>query len=162
MKKEGNSESPYPVLTRHFLLRSVFLGYSMSWSILTFHERPDHRLLSMRSSQFRIWDRSGTRQRLSYLPISDHERVAPFTSLAIRLICSNRGDLSRFQRLAKRRESTMFTTPSCTSNVGDYSLRRFEASARRDQETQVECGFSSRGAASKSGPGCYRNSGHYT
>ncbi|KAJ7456685.1 RNA-directed RNA polymerase 2 [Mycena latifolia] len=41
------------------------------------------------------------RQRLSYLPISDHERVAPFTSLAIRLICSTRGDLSRFQRLAK-------------------------------------------------------------
>ncbi|KAJ7102228.1 RNA-directed RNA polymerase 2 [Mycena belliarum] len=44
---------------------------------------------------------SATRQRLSSLPISNHAAVAPFTSLAIRLICSNRGDLNRFQRLAK-------------------------------------------------------------
>ncbi|KAJ7139818.1 RNA dependent RNA polymerase-domain-containing protein [Mycena epipterygia] len=44
---------------------------------------------------------SGLRQRLSHLPMSDHERVAPFTSLAIRLICGNRRDLGRFQRLAK-------------------------------------------------------------
>ncbi|KAJ6604339.1 RNA-directed RNA polymerase 2 [Mycena vulgaris] len=43
----------------------------------------------------------GPRQRLSSLPISDHERVAPFTSLAIRLICSNRSDISQFRRLAK-------------------------------------------------------------
>ncbi|KAJ7783448.1 RNA-directed RNA polymerase 2, partial [Mycena maculata] len=43
----------------------------------------------------------GPRQRLSYLPISDHERVAPFTSIAIRLICGHHGDLGRFQRLAK-------------------------------------------------------------
>ncbi|KAJ6574801.1 RNA-directed RNA polymerase 2 [Mycena capillaripes] len=44
---------------------------------------------------------SDLRQRLSYLPISDHKRVAPFTSLAIRLVCSTRGDLTRFQRLAR-------------------------------------------------------------
>ncbi|KAF7339912.1 RNA-dependent RNA polymerase [Mycena venus] len=44
---------------------------------------------------------SGPRQRLSYLPIEDHKRVAPFTSLAIRLVCSNRGDVARFERLAK-------------------------------------------------------------
>ncbi|KAJ7275343.1 RNA-directed RNA polymerase 2 [Mycena haematopus] len=43
----------------------------------------------------------GPRQRLSCLPISDHERVAPFTSLAIRLICSHRGDVARFERLAR-------------------------------------------------------------
>ncbi|KAJ6509230.1 RNA-directed RNA polymerase 2 [Mycena vitilis] len=43
----------------------------------------------------------GARQRLSYLPISDHKRVAPFTALAIRLVCSTRGDMTRFQRLAK-------------------------------------------------------------
>ncbi|KAJ7042548.1 RNA-directed RNA polymerase 2 [Mycena alexandri] len=44
---------------------------------------------------------SGQRQRLSYLPLSDHERVAPFTSLAIRLVCGNQGDGVRFQRLAR-------------------------------------------------------------
>ncbi|KAJ7225794.1 RNA-directed RNA polymerase 2 [Mycena pura] len=44
---------------------------------------------------------SAQRQRLSYLPISDHKRVAPFTSLAIRLICGHRDDLARFQRLAR-------------------------------------------------------------
>jgi hypothetical protein len=41
------------------------------------------------------------RQRLSHLPISDHKRVAPFTSLAIRLVCSTRNDMTRFQRLAR-------------------------------------------------------------
>ncbi|KAF7339727.1 RNA-dependent RNA polymerase [Mycena sanguinolenta] len=44
---------------------------------------------------------TGLRQRLSCLPIPDHERVAPFTSLAIRLICSHRSDVMRFERLAK-------------------------------------------------------------
>ncbi|KAK7064480.1 RNA-dependent RNA polymerase [Favolaschia claudopus] len=44
---------------------------------------------------------AGPRQRLSYLPFSDHERVAPFTSMAIRLICTSRSDLSQFERLAK-------------------------------------------------------------
>ncbi|KAJ7655119.1 RNA-directed RNA polymerase 2 [Mycena polygramma] len=43
----------------------------------------------------------GARQRLSYLPISDHKRVAPFTALAMRLVCSTRSDMTRFQRLAK-------------------------------------------------------------
>ncbi|KAJ6519524.1 RNA-directed RNA polymerase 2 [Mycena sanguinolenta] len=44
---------------------------------------------------------TGLRQRLSCLPISDHERVAPFTSLVIRLICSQRSDVMRFERLAR-------------------------------------------------------------
>ncbi|KAJ7130056.1 RNA-directed RNA polymerase 2, partial [Mycena crocata] len=50
---------------------------------------------------FESWTGGPTRQRLSFLPFSDHERVAPFTSLAIRLICSHRDDLGRFRRLAK-------------------------------------------------------------
>ncbi|KAJ7785996.1 RNA-directed RNA polymerase 2 [Mycena metata] len=43
----------------------------------------------------------GRRQRLSSLPLLNHERVAPFTSLAIRLVCGSPGDGARFQRLAR-------------------------------------------------------------
>ncbi|KAJ7169576.1 RNA-directed RNA polymerase 2 [Mycena filopes] len=43
----------------------------------------------------------GRRQRLSALPLLEHDRVAPFTSVAIRLVCSTRGDVTRFQRLAR-------------------------------------------------------------
>ncbi|KAJ7071542.1 RNA-directed RNA polymerase 2 [Mycena amicta] len=46
-------------------------------------------------------DPRAPRQRLSCLPLGDHERVAPFTSLHLRLICNNANDLSRFHRLAK-------------------------------------------------------------
>lgn len=39
------------------------------------------------------------RQKLSFLPLDDHERVAPFTSLAIRCICGSSSDLQDFRRL---------------------------------------------------------------
>lgn len=40
------------------------------------------------------------RQRLSFLPILDHERVAPYASLAIRLICASFDDLQKFRDLS--------------------------------------------------------------
>lgn len=39
------------------------------------------------------------RRKLSFLPIDDHERVVPFTSLAIRCICASNRDLEDFRRL---------------------------------------------------------------
>lgn len=45
-------------------------------------------------------DRQPTRQRLSFLPIPDHERVAPYTSLALRLVCTSAGDLEEFRKLS--------------------------------------------------------------
>jgi len=45
-------------------------------------------------------DRGSTRQRLSFLPIPDHERVAPYASLAIRLVCKSAGDLEEFRKLS--------------------------------------------------------------
>lgn len=41
------------------------------------------------------------RQRLSSLPIPDHARVAPFASLAIRLVLSSLVELSKFRSLTK-------------------------------------------------------------
>ncbi|RDB29625.1 RNA-dependent RNA polymerase 1 [Hypsizygus marmoreus] len=41
------------------------------------------------------------RQRLAALPIGDHVRVAPYASLAVRLICSSPRDMSKFLDLAK-------------------------------------------------------------
>lgn len=38
------------------------------------------------------------RTKLSHLPIPDHERVAPFTSLVIRVICASYQDLERFRK----------------------------------------------------------------
>ncbi|KIM48044.1 hypothetical protein M413DRAFT_22601 [Hebeloma cylindrosporum] len=45
-------------------------------------------------------DRASTRQRLSFLPIPDHERVAPYASLALRLVCKSAGDLGEFRKLS--------------------------------------------------------------
>lgn len=42
---------------------------------------------------------SKLRQRLSYLPILGHDRVAPYTSLAIRIICPSPQNLQDFRRL---------------------------------------------------------------
>ncbi|CAA7266596.1 unnamed protein product [Cyclocybe aegerita] len=42
------------------------------------------------------------RQRLSFLPIPDHERVAPYASLAIRLVCRSTADLAQFRRLCNQ------------------------------------------------------------
>lgn len=41
------------------------------------------------------------RQRLSFLPIPDHERVAPYASLAIRLVCHSPNDLLTFSDASK-------------------------------------------------------------
>ena len=41
------------------------------------------------------------RQRLSYLPLPDHERVAPYASLAIRLVCSSLDGLLTFSKCSK-------------------------------------------------------------
>lgn len=38
------------------------------------------------------------RERLSYLPIPNHRRVAPFASIAIRLVCESVNDLRDFRR----------------------------------------------------------------
>ncbi|KAJ6627235.1 RdRP-domain-containing protein [Mycena sp. CBHHK59/15] len=50
---------------------------------------------------FESWTGTGLRQRLSCLPLSDHERVAPFTSTAIRVICTSPDDLNRFRQLGR-------------------------------------------------------------
>uniref|UniRef100_A0A8H7YB62 RNA-dependent RNA polymerase n=1 Tax=Psilocybe cubensis TaxID=181762 RepID=A0A8H7YB62_PSICU len=42
---------------------------------------------------------SKLRRRLSYLPIPGHERIAPYTSLAIRIVCPSSQDLTVFRRL---------------------------------------------------------------
>ncbi|KAF5377659.1 hypothetical protein D9615_005257 [Tricholomella constricta] len=41
------------------------------------------------------------RERLAALPLEDHARVAPYTSLAIRLICSSHQELQKFRELSK-------------------------------------------------------------
>lgn len=41
------------------------------------------------------------RQRLSFLPIFGHERVVPFASLVLRLVCPSTEDLSAFRRLCR-------------------------------------------------------------
>ena len=41
------------------------------------------------------------RQRLSYLPIPDHKRVAPYASLAIRLVCTSPNGLIAFSNCSK-------------------------------------------------------------
>ena len=40
-----------------------------------------------------------SRRRLSYLPFNDHVRVAPYTSLALRVICSSPADIVTFTNL---------------------------------------------------------------
>lgn len=39
-------------------------------------------------------------KRLAFLPIPDHERVAPYASLAIRLVCTSTAGLREFERLS--------------------------------------------------------------
>ncbi|KAF9478036.1 RNA-dependent RNA polymerase [Pholiota conissans] len=45
-------------------------------------------------------DKAYRRRRLSFLPIPDHQRVCPYASLVIRLICSSAADLHNFRRLS--------------------------------------------------------------
>jgi hypothetical protein len=42
---------------------------------------------------------SGKRHKLSYLPIPAHERLAPFTSMAIRIVCVSQEDIQQFRGL---------------------------------------------------------------
>ncbi|KAJ2928805.1 hypothetical protein H1R20_g8302, partial [Candolleomyces eurysporus] len=54
------------------------------------------RLLSLESPT------KQTRNQLSTLPIPpDHERVAPYASLALRLVCTNKKELEKFRNLSK-------------------------------------------------------------
>ncbi|PFH54630.1 hypothetical protein AMATHDRAFT_134703 [Amanita thiersii Skay4041] len=53
-------------------------------------------------------------QRLSHLPFGDHDRVAPYTSIAIRLICSGNGDITRFNYL--------FQEANLHTKIDDYFL----------------------------------------
>ncbi|KAF8807563.1 RNA-directed RNA polymerase 2 [Phlegmacium glaucopus] len=46
-------------------------------------------------------DRKPLRQRLSHLPLPDHERVAPYASLAIRLVCRSPNGLLTFSNCSK-------------------------------------------------------------
>lgn len=41
------------------------------------------------------------RQRLSALPLGDHARVAPYISLAMRLVCSSQNDMEKFEKLTR-------------------------------------------------------------
>jgi RNA-dependent RNA polymerase len=42
------------------------------------------------------------RKRLSFLPIPDHERVCPYASLAIRLVCTSLQGLQNFRNLSRK------------------------------------------------------------
>jgi RNA-dependent RNA polymerase len=44
---------------------------------------------------------SGKRLKLSHLPIPDHERLAPFTSIAIRIVCCSKNDIRQFRKLCR-------------------------------------------------------------
>nr|GAT49769.1 predicted protein [Mycena chlorophos] len=44
-------------------------------------------------------DLRALRKRLSYLPLNNHERVAAFTSLELRLVCNSAHDFDRFRRI---------------------------------------------------------------
>ena len=44
---------------------------------------------------------SGKRLKLSHLPIPDHERLAPFTSMAIRIVCCSQTDVRQFRKLCR-------------------------------------------------------------
>jgi hypothetical protein len=43
----------------------------------------------------------GKRRKLHHIPIPDHERVAPFTSMAIRIVCGSQRDIQRFRNLCR-------------------------------------------------------------
>ena len=57
--------------------------------------------LSLTSPPTYELDQKPLRQRLSYLPLPDHERVAPYASLAIRLVCCSPNDLLTFSNCSK-------------------------------------------------------------
>jgi RNA-dependent RNA polymerase len=44
---------------------------------------------------------SGKRLKLSHLPIPDHERLAPFTLMAIRIVCCSQNDIRLFRKLCR-------------------------------------------------------------
>jgi len=46
-------------------------------------------------------DKKPLRQRLSHLPLPDHERIAPYASLAIRLVCRSPDELLTFSNCSK-------------------------------------------------------------
>lgn len=47
-------------------------------------------------------DTKALRQRLTALDFPDHDRVAPYASLALRLVCKSNADLARFKDLVKK------------------------------------------------------------
>ncbi|KAG5654750.1 hypothetical protein H0H81_003758 [Sphagnurus paluster] len=53
------------------------------------------------------------RTRLSALPIGNHAEVAPYTSLAIRLICHSRRDLSKFRDIGRQAQFHRITAIEC-------------------------------------------------
>ncbi|KAJ3516786.1 hypothetical protein NLJ89_g906 [Agrocybe chaxingu] len=75
------------------------------------------------------------RQRLSFLPIPDHERVAPYASLAIRLVCRSAADLAQFRRLcnqARLRKPTDDEYPTAKRDLfSSFALEQLQTYLRQ-------------------------------
>ena len=73
-------------------------------------------------------------ERLSFLPIADHERVAPYASLAIRLVCTSPGELEEFRRLS--RTAHLHKVMDYEYPVGRRNIFSAVAFSRLDQYTR--------------------------
>lgn len=48
-----------------------------------------------------VANNNGLRTRLSHLPFDDHARVAPYTSIALRMVCSRVADIATFRNMCE-------------------------------------------------------------
>ena len=83
----------------------IAIRFSQLLSISSHTYLSDTPVIFLSLNQPPTYEREGTegsalRRRLSFLPIPDHERVAPYASLAIRLVCASFDDLHRFRDLS--------------------------------------------------------------
>ncbi|KAJ7630644.1 RNA-directed RNA polymerase 2 [Roridomyces roridus] len=92
----------------------VYSEFSQKVPVIFFHlSEPPVFELSLAGTELR--------QRLSHLPLSGHDRVAPFTSLALRLVCGNTNDLGIFRRLAKTARISLHDTEVQSEGRGLFS-----------------------------------------
>lgn len=73
-------------------------------------------------------DEKPLRQRLSYLPIPDHQRVASYASLAIRLVCCSPNDLLTFSNCSKAAQlHNIYDYEYPVNRLGLFSSDKLEA-----------------------------------
>lgn len=102
MTQRGSSDIYY-IAIRYNQIKFISLDHQESSIYFSLFQPPwfesEHLSANVLANLPGIVGNKQPRQRLPYLPFEDHARVAPYTSIALRLVCSGEADIDTFRDL---------------------------------------------------------------